>query len=52
MRRAIALGDVTSISVWERDKTINTVLWVAGATFGAMFLLGVTAIPNGGLGGT
>jgi len=38
--------------VWKRDKTANTVLWVIGASFGALFILGVTAVPSGGLGGT
>jgi hypothetical protein len=38
--------------VWKRDKTINTVLWVAGASFGALFVLNVIAAPNGGIGGT
>ena len=44
-RRAIPFEDMKSVSVWERDKTLNTVLWVAGATFGALFLIGITAGP-------
>ena len=44
-RRAIPLDAVRSVSVWERDKTINTILWVAGLTFGALFLIGITAAP-------
>ena len=51
-RQAVPLDTVWSVSVWERDKTANTVLWVIGASFGALFILGVTAMPNGGLGGT
>ena len=51
-RQAIPLDAVRSISVWERDKPINTVLWVAGATFGALFVLNAIAAPNGGIGGT
>ena len=51
-RQAIPLDAVRSISVWKRDKTANTVLWVIGASFGALLILGVTAVPSGGLGGT
>ena len=51
-RQAIPLDDVKRISVWQRDKALNTVLWVAGATFAALFVLSVIAAPNGGIGGT
>jgi len=51
-RQAIPFEDVKSVSVWKRDRTANTVLWVAGATFGALFVLNVIAAPNGGIGGT
>jgi len=51
-RQAIPLDAVRSVSVWKRDRTANTVLWVIGASFGALFILGVTAVPSGGLGGT
>jgi hypothetical protein len=48
-RRAIPLGDARSVSVWERDGSANTVLWVIGASFGALMLLAIAA-PNGGSG--
>lgn len=51
-RRAFALAGVKSISVWKRDKTANTVLWVIGATFGALLLLNIVAAPYGGIAGT
>ena len=51
-RQAIALEQVKSVSVWQRDKTANTVLWVAGASFGALLVLNIIAAPNGGIGGT
>ena len=44
-RQAVPLEQVKSVSVWQRDKTLNTVLWVAGATLGALFLIGITAGP-------
>jgi len=51
-RQAIPFENVKSVSVWKRDRTANTVLWVVGATFGALLALNIIAAPNGGIGGT
>lgn len=51
-RRAIALDDVASISVWKKDKTFNTVLWVLAGTLTALVLINLAGAPYGGIGGT